>query len=87
MTLEGILIALLIGAIAGWLAGVLVKGGGFGLVGNIVVGIVGAFVASWLLPQAGLGFSAGNAIITSILYATIGAIIVLVVVSVLRRAT
>ncbi len=87
MTLEGILIALLIGAIAGWLAGVLVKGGGFGLVGNIVVGIVGAFVASWLLPQAGLGFSTGNAIITSILYATIGAVIVLVVVSVLRRAT
>ena len=87
MTIEGILIALLIGAVAGWLAGVIVKGGGFGLVGNIVIGILGAVVASWLLPQAGLSFSTGNAIITSILYATIGAVIVLVVASVVRRAT
>lgn len=87
MTVEGILIALVIGAIAGWLAGVVVKGGGFGLVGNIVVGIVGAFVASWLLPQAGLNFSTGSPIITSILYATIGAVIVLLIVAVIRRAT
>lgn len=86
MTIEGILIALVIGAIAGWLAGVIVKGGGFGLIGNIVVGIVGAFVASWLLPTLGLGFSAGNAIITSILYATIGAVVVLLIVSLVRRA-
>ncbi len=86
MTIEGIIIVLVIGAIAGWLAGVIVKGGGFGLIGNIVVGIIGAFVASWLLPQLGLGFSAGNAIITSILYATIGAVVVLVIVSLIRRA-
>ena len=86
MTIEGILIVLVIGAIAGWLAGVIVKGGGFGLIGNIVVGIIGAFVASWLLPQLGLGFSAGNPIITSILYATIGAVVVLVIVSLIRRA-
>lgn len=86
MTVEGILIALLIGAVAGWLAGTLVKGGGFGLVGNIVVGILGAVIASWLLPQAGLSFSTGNAIITSILYATIGAVILLVLVSLIRRA-
>ena len=86
MTLEGILIALLIGAIAGWLAGAIVKGGGFGLVGNIVVGIVGAVVASWLLPQAGLSFSTGSPIITSILYATVGAVVVLLIVSLIRRA-
>jgi uncharacterized membrane protein YeaQ/YmgE (transglycosylase-associated protein family) len=86
MTVEGIIVALVIGAIAGWLAGVIVKGAGFGLIGNIVIGIVGAFVASWLLPQLGLGFSAGNAIITSILYATIGGVVVLVLLAVIRRA-
>ena len=77
MTIEGILIALLIGAVAGWLAGVIVKGAGFGLIGNIVIGILGALVASWLLPQVGLGFSTGSPLLTSILYATIGAIIIL----------
>ena len=86
MTIEGIIIVLLIGAIAGWLAGVIVKGGGFGLVGNIIVGIVGAFVASWLLPQLGVSVSVGGPIITSILYATIGAVVVLLIVSLIRRA-
>ncbi|MDZ4760301.1 MAG: GlsB/YeaQ/YmgE family stress response membrane protein [Alphaproteobacteria bacterium] len=87
MTIEGILIALVIGAIAGWLAGQIVKGAGFGLVGNIIIGIIGAFVASWVLPQVGLGFSTGNSIVTSILYATVGAVIVLVILSLIRRAT
>ena len=87
MTLEGILFAVLIGAIAGWLAGVIVKGAGFGLIGNIVIGIVGALVAGWLLPMIGLGFNTGSAIVTSILYATIGAVIVLAVLSFIRRAT
>lgn len=86
MTLEGILIALIVGGIGGWLAGVIVKGAGFGLVGNIVIGIIGALLASWLLPQLGLGFSVGNALVTSILYAMIGAIIVLVILSLIRRA-
>jgi len=86
MTLEGVLIALIIGAIAGWLAGVIVKGGGFGLIGNIVVGIVGALVAGWLLPQLGVGFSLGSPLVTSIAYATIGAVIVLLIVSLFRRA-
>ncbi|HEX5006802.1 MAG TPA: GlsB/YeaQ/YmgE family stress response membrane protein [Hyphomonadaceae bacterium] len=87
MTLGGILVAVLIGAIAGWLAGVIVKGAGFGLIGNIVIGIVGALVAGWLLPMVGLGFSTGSSIVTSILYATIGAVIVLLVLSFIRRAT
>lgn len=86
MTVEGILIALIVGAIGGWLAGVIVKGAGFGLIGNIVIGIVGALLASWLLPQLGLSFSVGNALVTSILYAMIGAIIVLVILSLIRRA-
>ena len=50
MALEAIIIILIVGAIAGWLAGLIVKGVGFGLLGNIVVGIVGAFIANWLLP-------------------------------------
>ncbi|HEY7801007.1 MAG TPA: GlsB/YeaQ/YmgE family stress response membrane protein [Hyphomonadaceae bacterium] len=87
MTLGGILVAVLIGALAGWLAGVIVKGAGFGLIGNIVIGIVGALVAGWLLPMVGLGFSTGSSIVTSILYATIGAVIVLLALSLIRRAT
>lgn len=86
MTLEGVLIAVIIGALGGWLAGVIVKGAGLGLLGNILVGIVGAILASWLLPQLGLGFSVGNALLTSILYATIGAVIILVILSLVRRA-
>jgi uncharacterized membrane protein YeaQ/YmgE (transglycosylase-associated protein family) len=87
MTIGGIIFAVLVGAIAGWLAGVIVKGAGFGLIGNIVIGIVGALVAGWLLPLIGAGFSIGGPLVTSILYATIGAVIVLVVLSLIRRAT
>ena len=86
MTLEGIVIALIVGGVGGWLAGVIVKGAGFGIIGNIVIGIIGAFLSSWLLPQLGLSFSVGNALITSILYAMVGAIIVLVILSLIRRA-
>ena len=58
MTLEAILIILVIGAVAGWLAGQIVRGMGFGLIGNIVVGIVGAVIAGWLLPRLGFEGSA-----------------------------
>ena len=61
MTVEGLVIWLVIGAIAGWLAGLIMKGYGFGLAGNIVVGIVGAFIAGWLLPRLGLFSSAASA--------------------------
>jgi len=87
MTLEGIIIALIVGGIGGWLAGVIVKGAGFGIIGNIVIGIVGALLSSWLLPQLGLSFDVGGPLLTSILYATIGAIIVLVLLSLIRHAT
>lgn len=84
MTIESLLIFLLIGAIAGWLAGVIVKGFGFGLVGNIVVGIVGAFVAGLIFPA--IGFGLGGGILASIVHATIGAVILLVLIRVLKRA-
>jgi len=84
MTVESLIIFLLIGAIAGWLAGLLVKGFGFGLVGNIVVGIVGAFIAGLLFPA--LNVSLGSGIVAAIIHATIGAVILLLVVRVVKRA-
>ncbi len=84
MTIESLLIFLLIGAIAGWLAGVIVKGFGFGLVGNIVVGIVGAFVAGLLFPA--IGFGLGGGILAAIVHATLGAVILLILIRVLKRA-
>ncbi len=84
MGLESILIMLVIGAVAGWLAGVVVKGGGFGLVGDIVVGIVGALIAGYLFPT--LGFDLGGGIIGTIIAAAIGAIILLVLIKLIKRA-
>lgn len=84
MGIESILILLVIGAVAGWLAGVVVKGGGFGLVGDIVVGIVGALVAGFLFPA--LGIHLGSGIIGTIIAAAIGAIIFLVIIKLIKRA-
>jgi len=83
MALEAILIILVIGAVAGWLAGQIVRGMGFGLIGNIVVGIVGAFIAGWLLPR--IGIVIGGGMIGSIINATIGAMVLLVIVGLIRR--
>lgn len=84
MTVESLLIWLLIGAVAGWLAGVIVKGYGFGLIGNIVVGILGAFVGGWLFGV--LGISSGAGIIGSVIGATVGAVVMLFIIRLLRRA-
>lgn len=84
MGIESLLVFLIVGAIAGWLAGLLVKGYGFGLLGNIVVGIVGAFIAGWLFPT--LGISLGSGIAASIIHATIGAVILLVLIRLIKRA-
>ncbi|MGN6193032.1 MAG: GlsB/YeaQ/YmgE family stress response membrane protein [Rhodanobacteraceae bacterium] len=84
MGIESIIVWLIVGAIAGWLAGLIVRGGGFGLLGNIVVGIIGAVVAGWLLPQ--LGINLGTGVIRAIINAAIGGIIVLVILSLIRRA-
>ncbi len=79
-----IIIWLIVGAIAGWLAGQVVRGGGFGLVGDIVVGIIGALIAGWLLPR--LGIFIGGGIIAAIIDAFIGAVILLLIVRLVRRA-
>lgn len=83
--IESIIVFLIVGAIAGWLAGVIVKGFGFGLLGNVVVGIVGAFIAGWLFPQ--LGWGVGGGFFWAILHATIGAVIVLVLIRIIRTGT
>ncbi len=75
---------LLVGLIAGWLAGVLVKGGGFGLVGDLVVGVIGAFLGGFLFSS--FGVSRGGGLIGSILVATVGAVVLLVIVRFLKRA-
>lgn len=84
MTATALIIFLLIGAIAGWLAGLIVHGAGFGLIGNIVVGMIGALVAGWLLPRLGVMLAAGT--LGQIIDATVGAVIILVILSMVRRA-
>ena len=79
---ESVIAWIIIGAVAGWLAGLLVKGYGFGLLGNIIVGILGAGIAGFLAPSLGLytASTGGN-----IIAATLGAIILLFLVGLVRR--
>jgi uncharacterized membrane protein YeaQ/YmgE (transglycosylase-associated protein family) len=86
MDLQSLLIMALVGIVAGFLAGMIVKGYGLGLVGNLVVGVLGALIAGWLLPTLGVSFSVINPLVTSIVYATIGAVVLLLVVGLFRRA-
>jgi uncharacterized membrane protein YeaQ/YmgE (transglycosylase-associated protein family) len=80
---QTLLIWAVVGVIAGWLAGTIVKGGGFGLLGDIVVGIVGAFVGGWMLPR--LGVHLGVGLVPVIASATIGAVVLLLIIRLIRR--
>lgn len=80
---EGILVILFVGLIAGWLAGKLVRGTGFGILGDIIVGIAGALVASFLFPK--LGIRLGTGLVSEIIYSAIGAVILLLVVRLVRN--
>ena len=75
---------LIIGAIAGWLAGVVMKGGGFGLLGDIIVGIIGAFLGGWLFGKLGVSFGGGLA--GSLIVAFLGAVVLLFLVRLIKRA-
>ena len=77
------LMFLIVGLIAGWLAGVLVKGGGFGIIGDLVVGVIGAFLGGWLFSA--FGASTGGGLLGSIIVATIGAIVLLFIVRLVKR--
>jgi uncharacterized membrane protein YeaQ/YmgE (transglycosylase-associated protein family) len=83
MSGESLIVILIVGAIAGWLAGLIVRGYGFGLLPDICIGIVGAFIASWILPKLSIHLGAG--ILGSIVAATIGAVLLLFVLGLFRR--
>ena len=82
MGLNEILIWVVVGAIAGWLAGLVVRGGGFGLLGDIVIGIAGAFVAGLLLPR--LGIHLGVGFVSAVIDAFIGAVVLLLLIRLVR---
>ncbi len=75
---------ILVGLVAGWLAGMLVKGGGFGVVGDIIVGVLGALVGGFLFGF--LGFSGGGGLLGSIVVATVGAVVLIFVLRLIKRA-
>jgi uncharacterized membrane protein YeaQ/YmgE (transglycosylase-associated protein family) len=81
--LVAFLIWIVIGAIIGWLAGLLVQGGGFGFLVDALIGIFGSVVAGWLFPS--LGIAIGHGLIGSILASVVGAVIVVLIVRLLRR--
>ena len=80
---QALIIWLIVGGVAGWLAGMVVKGAGYGLIGDIIVGIVGALIAGWLLPQ--IGIVIGSGIIAAIINAFIGAVILLIILRLIKR--
>ncbi|MDB5567141.1 MAG: hypothetical protein JWP84_3707 [Tardiphaga sp.] len=82
MSNESLLVILFVGLIAGWLAGKIVRGTGFGILGDILVGIAGALIASWLFPK--LGIHLGTGLVSEIIYSAIGAVILLLIVRLLR---
>jgi len=79
---ESLLVIIVVGLVAGWLAGKLVRGTGYGLIGDIIICIIGAFIASWLFPQ--LGIALGTGWIRLILNSTIGAVILLIILRLIR---
>ena len=85
MSGESLLVILFVGLIAGWLAGKIVRGTGFGIIGDLLVGIVGAFIGGWLLPRFGLHLGVG--IVAAIINATVGAIVLLLVVRLVRGSS
>ena len=74
---QSLLVIIVVGIVAGWLAGRVMEGGGFGLIGDLLVGLVGAFIGDWLLPR--LGIHLGVGIVALILHAFIGAVVLLLI--------
>lgn len=83
MNVEQLAAFLVVGGIAGWLAGLITKGSGFGILGNIVAGIIGAVVGGWVFSM--LGISVGGKWVGPILTATAGAVLLLFVISLVRK--
>src|SRR3989442_11684651 len=79
---ESLLVILLVGLVAGWLAGKIIRGAGFGVIGDIIVGVVGALIGDWLLPR--LSIHLGTGIVSAIINATIGAVLLLFIIRLVR---
>jgi uncharacterized membrane protein YeaQ/YmgE (transglycosylase-associated protein family) len=79
---ESLIVILFVGLVAGWLAGKIVRGTGFGIIGDILVGIAGALVASLLFPK--LGIHLGSGLVSNIIYSAIGAVVLLLIVRLFR---
>jgi uncharacterized membrane protein YeaQ/YmgE (transglycosylase-associated protein family) len=79
-----LLLFLVIGALAGWIAGMIMKGRGFGLLGNVAVGVVGAFLGGWLIGL--LGFWPGGGLLAELVTAVVGAVVLLFVIGLVKKA-
>ena len=77
LTNQSLIVIILVGIVAGWLAGKVVRGGGYGLIGDLAAGVIGAFIGDWLLPA--LGIRLGTGTVALIINATLGAIVLLIV--------
>ncbi len=82
MSNESLIVILLVGVVAGWLAGLIVRGAGFGLIGDMAIGIIGAFIGDWLLPR--LHIHLGTGIVSAIINATVGALVLLFILRLFR---
>jgi uncharacterized membrane protein YeaQ/YmgE (transglycosylase-associated protein family) len=86
MSGESLLVWLLLGVVAGWLAGLVISGGGFGIIGNIIVGVIGSFLGGWLGAKLGIsGAVVGGFSVASVVTAVLGAVVLLFVVSLIRK--
>lgn len=83
--MSGLLYSLLIGAVAGWLAGKIMKGGGFGLLINIILGLIGGVVGRWLFGALDISIGLGNPILNDLLTGLVGAIVVLFIAGLFKK--
>jgi len=79
---ETLLVIILVGIVAGWLAGRIVQGSGFGIVGDLIIGVLGAFFGTWLFAQMGIHFASG--LVAAIVSATFGAVVLLLLIRLIR---
>jgi uncharacterized membrane protein YeaQ/YmgE (transglycosylase-associated protein family) len=84
MSNESILMMIVIGGVAGWLAGLAMRGSGYGIVGDVIVGLLGAFVGNWLLRAMSLSINLGPPALNRIVVSLIGALLLMFIVGLLR---
>ena len=83
MANESLLVIVVVGVIAGWLAGQIMRGAGYGIIGDLIIGIIGAYIGAWLIPRLGIP-PIGTGIVSAIIDATIGALLLLFVLRLVR---